>query len=48
MSVPQMPTASVSTSTGPSLSGGGGTSDSAAEPFWRGTTVNAFICSSSS
>ncbi len=44
MSVPQMPTARVSTSTGPSDSGGSSTSESSAEPFCSGTTVSAFTC----
>src|SRR3984957_13618825 len=42
-----MPTAMVSTSTGPSDSGGSSTSESAAVPDLSGTTVSAFMRSSS-
>ena len=46
-SVPHTPTASVSTSTGPSASGGSSTSSRRAEPAWSGITVSAFISSTS-
>src|ERR1035437_4513155 len=48
MSVPQIPTASVSTNTGPSLSGGSPTSESSADPALSGMTVSAFMGGTSS
>jgi hypothetical protein len=44
--VPQIPIASVSTNTGPSVSGGSSTSESSADPALSGMTVSAFMGSS--